>query len=264
MANIDIIHSPFGRWNDPFGQRPCYKLLSECQLRPGVERRSKDSFIGKDFMVTLRNGDLSHRPSLDAIESRFLSGRTVWMFLLVLGLFLVAGPADASAGRPAEKGQIYLLAVGEVAFANVISGPFTDVQPGDPVWMYFALPEAGEVEDPGHAEAYDVIEDSFVIVINDIGVGLRPGSLQPRLFVTDDYPIADALVMGPDFITLDAPGYGLVFECHDSTGTAWSSASLADLFGKYGAELFDSIDWLVPVPDGGIALSLTEFIIDAP
>jgi hypothetical protein len=129
--------------------------------------------------------------------------------------------------------------------------------------MFFAVPETGEVVDPGHAEAYDVIEDSFAIVINDIAVGLRPGSLQPRLFVSDDYPVADALVMGP-FILLDAPGYGVEFECHDSTGTAFSSATLADLIGKYGAELFDSIDWLVPTPGDGIALSLTGFIIDAP
>jgi hypothetical protein len=130
------------------------------------------------------------------IMERFMGIR---LLLLSLGLFLATNISEASAGRPAEESQIYLLAVGEVAFANVTSGPWMDVQAGDPVWMYFVMPEIGEVIEPGHAEGYDVIQDSFVLVINDVGLGLRPGSLQPTLFVTDDYPVADTLVMGPRF-----------------------------------------------------------------
>jgi hypothetical protein len=103
------------------------------------------------------------------------------------------------------------------------------------------------------------------MVINDIGVGLRPGAIRPGLFVTNDYPRADALVMGPDFIPLDAPGYGFVFEFHDSTGTAWPTPTLAEIPGEYAPELFDDIEWDVPAPGGGISVSvLGLYFFDQP
>jgi hypothetical protein len=161
-----------------------------------------------------------------------------------------------------DEGQIYVLAIGEVTFARAASGPWMDVQTGDLAWMFFAVPETGEVIEPGRAEGYGIFRDSFFMVINDIALGLRPGPVQPSVTVTNDYPVADALVIGP-FIPLDSPGYGLEFELHDSTGTAWSSPTLAELFGIYGAELYDSIDWLAPAPGGGIGVRMTELLVFA-
>src|SRR5262249_17047170 len=82
------------------------------------------------------------------------------------------------------------------------------------------------------------------------------------LFLANDYPRADSLVMGPDFIALGEPFYGLTFELHDSTGTVWDSPSLPCIPGTYPADAFHDKEGTVPMGgQNGIVLSVTKLIV---
>lgn len=86
--------------------------------------------------------------------------------------------------------------------------------------------------------------------------------MHPSVFVRDDFPIADTFVMSPDTIPLSKFGYGLLFELHDSTGTAWSSPALTCIPGTYPADSFDDREWFVLAAGGaGIRLEVTELVV---
>lgn len=161
----------------------------------------------------------------------------------------------------AARAEIYVQANGIVTTARVPFGPWAKVQAGDFAYMIFAVPEQGFVTEPGHSESYTVLTDTFAMVINDVAIGLGKSIAPPSLFVTNDYPLADALVMGPKVIRLSEPGYGLQFELHDSTGTVWDSPTLACIPGTYPAGSFDDREWVVLVGGSGLAVALTEFIV---
>jgi hypothetical protein len=163
---------------------------------------------------------------------------------------------DPSQGGMTAGEYLYIYVVGTVRSANVTAGPWVGVQAGDPAWFWYAVPPTGFVIDPGRAESYEILWPSLWMVVNDIGLGLRQGPVRPSMFLTNNYPVADALVLGPDFIPLEAPGHGIVFELHDSTGTAWSSPTLADILGFYFPAQFDDVEWAVPTPGGGMVFQM--------
>jgi hypothetical protein len=163
------------------------------------------------------------------------------------------------------RAEIYIQVDGVVGAASVPFGPWADVQVGDKASMVFAVPEQGVVLVPDHAEAYPILTESFAMAIktNDATVGLRDSVVPPpTVTVSDDYPIADTFIMSsPDAIAMSQPGYALLFELHDSTGTAWSSPTLASIPGTYPAESFDDREWFVFVGAGGIVLEVTDLIV---
>jgi len=163
----------------------------------------------------------------------------------------------------AARAEIYIQVDGVVVGGSAPFGPWANAQVGDRASMIFAVPEQGVVLTPGHAEAYEILTTSFLMAIktNDAIVGLRDFVVPPSVSVTNDYPRADTFVMGPDTIPMSVFGYGLHFEVHDSTGTAWSSPTLADIPGTYPAETFDDREWFVFVGSGGIVLEMTELIV---
>src|SRR6516164_3259668 len=129
------------------------------------------------------------------------------------------------------RAEIYVQVDGVVAGGSAAFGPWANAQVGDRASMIFAVPEQGVVLTPGHAEAYEILTTSFLMAIktNDATVGLRDFVVPPSVTVSNDYPIADTFLMGPDAIPMSEFGYGLHFEVHDSTGTAWSSPTLVDI-----------------------------------
>jgi hypothetical protein len=161
------------------------------------------------------------------------------------------------------RADIYLQVDGVVAGGRAPFGPWANVQVGDRASMVFAVPEQGVVLAADHAEAYPIVTGSFVMAVktNDATVGLRDSIVPPSVLVSNDYPIADAFVMQPDTVPMSEPGYGLLFEVHDSRGTAWSSPGLIDIPGNYPAESFDDREWFVFVGSGGIELEVTELIV---
>ena len=164
----------------------------------------------------------------------------------------------------AARAEIYIQVDGVVVGGSAAFGPWANAQVGDRASMIFAVPDQGEVLTPGHLEAYEILTTSFLMAIktNDAIVGLRDSVVPPpTVTVSNDYPIADTFLMGPDAIPMSEFGYGLHFEVHDSTGTAWSSPALADIPGTYPAEAFDDREWFVFVGSGGFVLEMTELIV---
>jgi|SRR5215469_4299471 len=163
----------------------------------------------------------------------------------------------------AARAEIYIQVDGAVAGGSAAFGPWANVQVGDRASMIFAVPDQGMALSPGHLEAYEILTTSFVMAIktNDATVGLGNSPVPPSVSVSNDYPRADTFVMGPDTIPMSVFGYGLSFEVHDSTGTAWSSPRLADIPGTYPAETFDDREWFVFVGSGGFVLEMTELIV---
>jgi len=160
------------------------------------------------------------------------------------------------------RAALYVQVNGFVAAAGVPFGPWSEVQEGDPASMIFAVPEQGDVLDPDHLDGYPILTETFAMVIDDLAVGLGNSPVPPSVFVSDDFPIADAFVMSPDTIPLSEFGYGLLFELHDSTGTAWSSPALTRIPVTYSADSFDDREWFVFVAGGGgIELEVTELIV---
>jgi hypothetical protein len=172
--------------------------------------------------------------------------------ILLMSVCLLSLPAQA---------EIYVQVNGTVTAASVPFGPWVEVQAGDSAYMVFAVPEQGDVLDPGHFEGYPILTKTFAMVINDIAVGLGESFPPPTAFISDDYPIADTFVMAPDAIRMSEPGYGLHFEVHDSTGTVWGSPTLAFIPGTYPADSFDDREWAVLVGDAGIDVAVTELIV---
>src|SRR6516165_6359593 len=121
------------------------------------------------------------------------------------------------------RAEVYVQVNGVVTDARVPFGPWVDVQVGDPASMVFAVPEEGAIVEPDHLSAYPALVETFVMTINDVAVGLRDSVPPTALFVSNDFPIADAFVIAPDIRPMSEPSHGLLFELHDSTGTAWGS-----------------------------------------
>jgi len=157
--------------------------------------------------------------------------------------------------------ELYVQVNGVVTAARVPFGPWAEVRVGDPASMIFAVPEQGDVLHSGHLDGYPILTKTFAMVIDDLAVGLGNSPVPPSVFVSDDYPIADAFVMAPDTIPMSEFGYGLLFELHDSTGTVWRSPALTCIPGTYLADSFDDKEWFVFVGAGGIALEVTELIV---
>ena len=172
-------------------------------------------------------------------------------------LLMSAGLLSLSA-----RAELYVQVNGFVTGAGVPFGPWAEVQAGDPASMIFAVPEQGDVLDPDHLDGYPILTETFAMVIDDVAVGLGNSPVPPSVFVSNDFPIADAFVMAPDTIPLSEFGYGLLFELHDSTGTVWSSPALTCIPGTYPADSFDDKEWFVLVAGGGgIGLEFTELIV---
>ena len=161
----------------------------------------------------------------------------------------------------AARAEIYIQVDGVVVGGSAAFGPWANAQVGDRASMVFAVPDQGEVLTPDHAEAYPITSFIMAIKTNDATVGLRDFVVPPSVTVSNDYPIADTFLMGPDAIPMSEFGYGLHFEVHDSTGTAWSSPTLADIPGTYPAEAFDDREWFVFVGSGGFVLEMSELIV---
>jgi len=175
---------------------------------------------------------------------------------LTIGLaamFLTTAPAFSA---------ITIEAFGTVSSNFLGAGPWSAAQVGDPAHFRFEVPDTGFVIDPGHAESYEVDRPTFSMEINGAPVGLRLTGVSVTAFVGNDFPVADSFVLGPDFIAMTpGSGYALVFELHDSTGTAWDSASLAGDIGTYLAAAFDDYSWSVNDENGGLAVDLDSFIV---
>lgn len=157
---------------------------------------------------------------------------------------------------------ITIEAFGTVADNSLSSGPWSGAQIGDPAHVTFQVPDTGFVIDPGHAESYELDRPTFSMEVNGIPVGLRLTGIGVTAFVGNDFPVADSFVLGPDFIAMTpGSGYSFAFELHDSTGTAWNSASLSGDVGTYFASAFDDYLWGVNDESGGLSVELSSFVI---
>lgn len=157
---------------------------------------------------------------------------------------------------------ITIEAFGTVADNSLSSGPWAGAQVGDPAHVVFQVPDLGFVIDPGHAESYQMDRPTFSMEVNAVPVGLRLTGVDVTAFVGNDFPVADSFVLGPDFIAMTpGSGYSFVFELHDSTGTAWSSASLSGDVGTYLAAAFDDYVWGANDESGGLSVELSSFVI---
>ncbi len=157
---------------------------------------------------------------------------------------------------------ITIEAFGTVADNSLGSGPWAAAQIGDPAHVIFQVPDTGFVIDPGHSESYELDRPTFSMEVNGIPVGLRLTGIGVTAFVGNDFPVADAFVLGPDFIAMTpGSGYSFNFELHDSTGTAWNSASLSGDIGTYAAAAFDDYLWGANSENGGLSIELSSFVI---
>lgn len=157
---------------------------------------------------------------------------------------------------------ITIEAFGTVADNSLGSGPWSGVQVGDPAHVIFQVPDFGFVIDPGHSESYDVDRPTFSMEVAGIPVGLRLTGIDVTAFVGNDFPVADSFVLGPDFIAMTpGSGYSFSFELHDSSGSAWNSASLMGDVGTYAASAFDDYLWGANDESGALAIELSSFVI---
>ena len=153
---------------------------------------------------------------------------------------------------------------GVVSSASVPFGVWAGAQAGDPASITLTVPAQGDVIVPDHVESYGMQPNSFIMAVNEIPVGLNPLARDPGVVISNDYPVADALLLQPDNLPLLEPGYVLQFEVHDSTGTAWPSPTLARILGTYAAASFDDREWFVDVGTGGLTIALSELIVSSP
>lgn len=168
----------------------------------------------------------------------------------LLALVLCAAPALA--------GTVPVVVTGTVGGNSISSGPYMGIPPGSPVKMWYLVTTPGVDVAPGQDTSYAMVPGTFTLDVAGV-IAHFTATGQPQLDVVNNFPIADGLYTFVHAITVT--GHAMECEMHNSTGNVFSTTDITQIPGTYPGAAFDSIDWNVFGPGGGIGIVLGSFTI---
>jgi subtilisin-like proprotein convertase family protein len=177
-------------------------------------------------------------------------------FLLILSvLALLAVQARAST---------VVEVVGRVVGTYLNTGPWVAVRPGELVYMTYQVVDGGTIVPPGSSNCgfglrdFALIPGTFHTTVHNVAMDapLVAGSgdyLSPSCYFANNCPGSD-VIMFESGARLAAQGtgtalYSMIFELHDSTGSAWNSSDMGQELAFHGASTFDYVEWNIGAPN---------------
>jgi hypothetical protein len=171
--------------------------------------------------------------------------------LLLLALTLSAAPAFA--------GSVPVVALGTVSGNSLTGGPLTGIAPVTPVKMWYQVTTPGFDVAPGQDRSYTMQTATFTLDLGGTQVHFTTTGQPPQLDVVNNFPVADGLFTFAHQINVQS--HAMECEMHDSTGTVFHSTDIAQCVGTFPGSAFDTVDWNVLGPGGGISIALGSFTI---
>jgi hypothetical protein len=166
--------------------------------------------------------------------------------------------AFALCSAPAVAGTVPVVVTGTVGGNSLTSAPYAGIPPGAPVKMWYEVSTPGVDVAPGQDRSYAMVPGTFTLDVAGV-IAHFTAAGQPQLDVVNNFPVADGLFTFVHAITF--AGHAMECEMHDSTGTVFNSTDIAQVVGTYPGSAFDTIDWNIFGPGGGIGINLATFTI---
>jgi hypothetical protein len=160
---------------------------------------------------------------------------------------------------PAAAGTVPVVVTGHIAGNSLTSPPFAGIPPGSPVKMWYEVSTPGVDVAPGQDRSYTMVTGSFTVDVAGVQAHFTTTGQPPQLDVVNNFPVADGLFTFAHQINV--PSTALECEMHDSTGTVFNSTDITQVVGTYPGSAFDTVDWNILGPGGGIGVVLETFTI---
>jgi hypothetical protein len=160
---------------------------------------------------------------------------------------------------PAMAGTVPVVATGHVAGNSLTAPPFAGIPPGSPVKMWYEVSTPGFDVSPNQDRSYTMVTGTFTVDVAGVQAHFTTTGQPPQLDVVNNFPVADGLFTFAHAINVAS--HALECEMHDSTGTVFHSIDIAQCVGTYPGSAFDTVDWNILGPGGGIGITLETFTI---